>query len=80
MEEIKFKSLNDLYVRLYPAFSLKKEELLNEGIKVSEIDLWNYLKECIWSKYENLTLHDMVNDILNLETSKLISFLNTINR
>ena len=64
MEEIKFESLNELFNRLYPAFNTKVCELKRSGINVSEVKLWNYLKE---NKY--LTLYDMVSDILNLSKS-----------
>ena len=42
MEEFKFKSLNELFNRLYPAFNAKVNELKNENILVTEIILWNY--------------------------------------
>ena len=45
MEEIKFESLNELFNRLYPAFNTKVCELKKSGINVSEVKLWNYLKE-----------------------------------
>ena len=45
MEEIKFESLNELFNRLYPAFNTKVCELKRSGINVSEVKLWNYLKE-----------------------------------
>ena len=69
MEEIKFESLNELFNRLYPAFNTKVCELKNSGINVSEVKLWNYLKENKWSNSKNLTLYDMVSDILNLSKS-----------
>ena len=69
MEEIKFESLNELFNRLYPAFNTKVCELKKSGINVSEVKLWNYLKENKWSNSKNLTLYDMVSDILNLSKS-----------
>lgn len=66
MEEIKFESLNDLFNRLYPAFNTKVIELKNDGVMVSEIKLWNYLKENKWVNSSRLTLYDMVSDILSL--------------
>ena len=69
MEEIKFESLNELFNRLYPAFNTKVCELKRSGINVSEVKLWNYLKENKWSNSKNLTLYDMVSDILNLSKS-----------
>lgn len=66
MEEIKFESLNELFNRLYPAFNTKVLELKNDGVMVSEIKLWNYLKENKWVNSSRLTLYDMVSDILSL--------------
>ena len=76
MEEMKFKSLNELYTRLYPAFNTKKKELETRGIIVKEIDLWNYLKENIWAKNTSLTIYDMVSDIMKLEEDKLKEYIN----
>ena len=66
MEEIKFESLNELFNRLYPAFNTKVLELKNDGVMVSEIKLWNYLKKNKWVNSSRLTLYDMVSDILSL--------------
>ena len=76
MEEIKFKSLNELYTRLYPAFNTKKGELKLLGIEVREIDLWNYLKENVWSNNSSLSIYDMVNDIMKLDELKLKNYIN----
>lgn len=77
MEEIKFKSLTDLYQRLYPALKTKKEEIFhNYKMKINELDLWNYLKNNIWLKGNNLCLHDMVNDILFLNEEEFLKYLN----
>lgn len=76
MEEIKFKSLNELYTRLYPAFNTKKGELKFHGIEVREIDLWNYLKENVWSNNSSLSIYDMVNDVMKLDELKLKNYIN----
>ena len=75
MEEFKFKSLNELFNRLYPAFNAKVNELKNENILVTEIILWNYLKENIWIESASLTLYDMVDDIFSLDKEKIIKYL-----
>ena len=75
MEEFKFKSLNELFNRLYPAFNAKVNELKNENILVTEIILWNYLKENIWLDSTSLTLYDMVDDIFSLDKEKIIKYL-----
>ena len=75
MEEFKFKSLNELFNRLYPAFNAKVNELKNENILVTEIILWNSLKENIWIDSTSLTLYDMVDDIFSLDKEKIIKYL-----
>ena len=75
MEEFKFKSLNELFNRLYPAFNAKVNELKNENILVTEIILWNYLKENIWIDSTSLTLYDMLDDIFSLDKEKIIKYL-----
>ncbi|MGN1379832.1 MAG: post-transcriptional regulator [Bacilli bacterium] len=75
MEEFKFKSLNELFNRLYPALNTKVNELKKENILVSEIMLWNYLKEYIWLDSTSLTLYDMVENIFSLDKEKLIKYL-----
>lgn len=76
MDEIKFNSLNELYNRLYPAFNTKKVELERNNIKCREIDIWNFLKETIWRESENLSIYDMVNDIMLLDENKLKNYIN----
>lgn len=73
--EIKFKSLNDLYKRLYPALNTRKAELNREGIKVLELDIWNYLSGSLWAKNNSLSLCDMVKDILEVPEDKIINYL-----
>lgn len=65
MEEIKFNSLNELYQRLLPALKTRQKELTAGGLSyVMPEDIWNFLKENKWLKSANLSLHDMVNDIM----------------
>ena len=66
MDDIKFKTVTDLYRRLYPAISIKCNSI-NTMFKsnITEIDIWNYLKDNVWNKKKNLFLCDMVDDILN---------------
>lgn len=73
MEEIKFNSLNELFNRLYPAFNTKVNELKSDGINVSEVELWNYLKSNNWQNNNSLTLYDMVSDIFSITKEKIIN-------
>ncbi len=72
MEEIKFKSVTELYERLLPALTTKVNELKLENIKINELELWNYLRKENWSSANNLSLNTMVNDIFKLDIEKLL--------
>lgn len=66
MDDIKFKSLNELYKRIYPALESKKKELHRNGINyIHEEDIWNCCKDIVWKDKENVNLHTLVDDILN---------------
>ncbi len=77
MQTIKFSSIDELYNRLKPAFTLKINELKTKNIKfISDKDIWVYLSKTKWSSTTDLELCDMVNDILNIDENELISFVN----
>lgn len=76
MGEIKFKSITDLYKRLYPALVTKKDELNLQKLNVSELELWNYLKDTKWVNSTDLALADMVSDIFNLDIELFIKSRN----
>ena len=66
MNDIKFNSLEQLYNRLLPAMKTKVDELKLVGINyITELDIWNYLKNNKWNKSKDLTLSECVDDILN---------------
>ena len=74
--EIKFTSLKELYVKIKPALTSKKEELSRIGLNhIKEEDIWNYLKETKWGKSINLSLSEMVNDVLNSDNYKIESYV-----
>ena len=75
-EKIEFQNIKQLYNRLLPALRTKKTEMIRYGINyVSEEDIWNYLKEIKWKKANNLSLYDMVNDVLNTDNSYIEDYL-----
>lgn len=77
MEKITFNSIDELYNRLKPAFRLKLNELKSKKMSfVSSKDLWTFLSKTKWSKEEDLELCDMVNDILNVNETELVNFIN----
>lgn len=69
-------SLQDLYRLLLPALKSKKREMNDlKYLYITEKDIWNYIKENIWSKTTNLTLSDMVSDILNTDNDKIGAYV-----
>ena len=74
--DLEFNSLDELYKRIYPALTTKKNELKRSGYKyIKEHDIWNYLSTTKWTNSKGLTLATMVNDILNSNNEKIDQFL-----
>lgn len=71
--DIEFKDVNELYKRVVPALRVKKRILLKKDIKKSEKEIFEYLVREKWSKEVNLTLSDIVNDIINVDDSIFIN-------
>lgn len=75
MDEFKFKSLEELYHKLLPAFNVKINDLRRNNIKgITREDIWNYLKNNYWIKSEHLTLGEMVDDIINVSDIDLTNY------
>ena len=72
MEEITFSSLEELYKRLEPALRTKKDELKRIKINIEEYDIWKYLVSTKWKEAHGLSLHQMVDDIINLDLYELL--------
>lgn len=65
----------DLYKRLLPAINSKINELSKyEIFYVKREDIWNYLKKEKW-KDDNISLAEMVDDILNTDNEKLVKYV-----
>ena len=66
--DFEFGSLKELYDRLTPALITKCNEMKRVGYTyIKEEDIWNFLKESKWKQAINLSLHEMVNDVLNTD-------------
>ena len=66
--DIEFSSVKELYDRLTPALKTKEQELKRNNINyIKKEDIWNYLKIKKWEGAKNLLLHQMVDDILNVD-------------
>ncbi len=74
--DIEFNSLEELYNRLKPALSTKQREMARNGYSYVTIeDVWNYLKEIKWKKANNLSLYEMVSDVLNVDDLLIDNYL-----
>ena len=68
--DLEFSSLKDLYIRVTPALNAKKKELDRIGLSyIQKEDIWNYLVEAKWKQGKDLMLSDIVDDILNTDSS-----------
>ena len=66
--DIEFSDVKELYERLMPALNAKVSELKRHDLDyIKAEDIWNYLKENKWTKAQDLSLYQMVDDIMNLE-------------
>lgn len=73
---ITFNSEEELYGRLRPALTIKKEECHKLKMTyIKEADIWNYLKHSAWANAKDLDLTKMVNDILNCDVYYIDSFV-----
>ncbi len=72
---IYFSSADELYKRLTPALRLKVREFKKSHIRmISEEDVWLYLKNRIWKNKVDLSLAEMVNDILNVKSIDVLEY------
>ena len=75
MDEFKFKSLEELYKKLIPAFNVRVNDLTRSKLNgITREDIWNYLKNNNWIRREHLTLGEMVDDIINVSDKDLIDY------
>ena len=42
---------------------------------INSEDIWNYLRENIWVKSNNLTISEMVNDIIHADPKKIDNYV-----
>ena len=71
-----YKSQSELYQGLIPALNVKLKLLKKTEYKnLTKEDIWNYLRDNKWKSSVNLTLSDMVQDIIHTDNSEFISIL-----
>ena len=65
---MEFSSQQELYKKLLPVFNVKKRLIQNSKYKhITNQDIWTYLTENKWKTALDLTISDIVNDIINLD-------------
>ena len=71
-----YKTQKELYQSLIPAFNVKLRLLKKSNYNnIDKIDIWNYLKENKWRTSIDLTLADMVNDIIHTDNKDIDIYL-----
>lgn len=77
--EIAFQTEQELYRHVMPALRAKRNELKCLQLPyIKEEDIWNYLKEKVWTKQKNLELSDIVNDIMTVDEIKVDDYFKSI--
>lgn len=71
-----YKSQKDLYISLIPALNVKLRLLKNNDFgDITRMDIWNYLKNNKWRSSVDLTLADMVNDIIHTDNGDIYVYV-----
>ena len=71
-----YKNQLELYEGLIPALNVKLSELKNtEYNYITSEDIWNYLKETKWRDCIDLTLGEMVEDIIHVSQIDIDKYL-----
>ncbi len=74
--DLEFNSLKELYEHIKPGLEAKVSEMHRVGYSyIKEEDVWNYLKEIKWKKASDLSIHEMINDILNTDNVLIDSYI-----
>ena len=77
MIQEQFNSSKELFKRVKPALQTKKTEFERNQINfITEEDIWHYLRQTKWHKETNLTLFDIVNDILTINEKEILKYKN----
>lgn len=72
---MEYKSQKDLYMNLVPALNVKVKLLKRNNYKnITREDIWNYLKINKWQYAVDLTLADMVQDIIHTDNIEINNY------
>lgn len=75
-----YKSQRELYLNLVPALNVKIKLLRRNNYKdITREDVWNYLRDNKWKYSIDLTLADMVQDIIHVDNLEINNFVKSRN-
>ena len=72
---MEYKSQEELFRSLRGAFQVKLRMIKDKYDYIKMVDIWNYLKINKWCKDKNLSISEMVNDIIKVDITKVDIFL-----
>ena len=75
VRKMEYKSGQELFNSLRGAFRVKLRMIKDEYDYIKMVDIWNYLKINKWCKDKNLSISEMVNDIIDVDINKVDLFL-----
>lgn len=72
---MEYKSEKELYQSLRGAFNVKLRMIKDNYDYIKSIDIYNYLKITKWCKATNLSISEMVNDIISVDIQKVDEYI-----
>ncbi len=70
-----YSSEKELFNDLQGALKVKLRMIKNKYDYISMTDIWNYLKTNKWKYSQNLTISEIVNDIIDVDIVKVDAFI-----
>ena len=72
---MEYTTQKELYLKLLPVFKVKKRLLAYAKIyNIKNEDIWKYLSINRWKNSIDLTISDIVNDIINMDIEYIYKF------
>ena len=72
---MEYNTQEELFKSLRGAFLVKLRMIEDDYNYINMVDIWNYLKINKWCKDKNLSISEMVNDIMNVDINKVDLFV-----
>lgn len=70
-----YSSQFELYKALIPVFKVKQRLLKRNKINLTNDDIWKYLVINKWKNSHNLTIFDIVNDIITIDENLIFKYI-----